>query len=364
MSDLTTMDVKRLRNEVQDLRDELALMKRKFEDILYNLDTDNFSPRVVKQGNDMYTKIEQNAEGITLQAEKIDENVQNLASLKVTADEIETAVFEKTTDEDGNTQKISKIEQTAEAIRSEVKTEVDTVNGKFEKYSTTLETETLISNKISQEMESISFENYYTKTETLSQISASANTIQSTVANTYQTKKDADSNYTTLSGSISTVTQTANGISSKVEKMDSGEFGDKGFSLFTQTASGFKLSGKVEISGDLVSGGTISGVNFSNASENTYLTIGDSKGAWGDLRLVSKWSSGELTTFQIYEAAEGVIMSLYENPVMEVSSAGSGSYTYAYVTPKGTWDFSNEESCSILLPDGIGGGGTATAVFG
>ena len=43
MSDLPIdkMDFKRLRNEVQYLRDELAMMKRHYEDLLYNLDDDN-----------------------------------------------------------------------------------------------------------------------------------------------------------------------------------------------------------------------------------------------------------------------------------------------------------------------------------
>ena len=40
---INKMDFKQLRNEVQALRDELAIMKRKYEDAIYNLDSDNFS---------------------------------------------------------------------------------------------------------------------------------------------------------------------------------------------------------------------------------------------------------------------------------------------------------------------------------
>ena len=45
MSDLPIqkMDFKQLRSEVQSLRDELAMMKRHYEDLLYNLDDDNIS---------------------------------------------------------------------------------------------------------------------------------------------------------------------------------------------------------------------------------------------------------------------------------------------------------------------------------
>ena len=63
-NDINKMDVKQLRNEVQLLRDELAIMKRKYEDIIYNLDDDNFSSRFVKEKGDMKTAIEITAEGI------------------------------------------------------------------------------------------------------------------------------------------------------------------------------------------------------------------------------------------------------------------------------------------------------------
>ena len=90
MSDMNiaTMNDKQLRNEVQSLRDELATFKRKYEDIIYNLDTNNFSSRFVKEQGDARTKIEQNAEKISLQAEKITDNEEAMAELRVKAGEI------------------------------------------------------------------------------------------------------------------------------------------------------------------------------------------------------------------------------------------------------------------------------------
>ena len=41
--DISQMEVKELRKEVQELRDALAIMQRKYEDLFYNLDTENFS---------------------------------------------------------------------------------------------------------------------------------------------------------------------------------------------------------------------------------------------------------------------------------------------------------------------------------
>lgn len=72
MSDINKMDFKDLRNEVQTLRDELAIMKRKYEDIIYNLDTDNFSSRFVKEQGDMRTAVEITAEGIKTKVSKDD----------------------------------------------------------------------------------------------------------------------------------------------------------------------------------------------------------------------------------------------------------------------------------------------------
>lgn len=47
--DINQMDFKELRKEVQSLRDELAIMQRKYEDILYNLDDENFSSKLKKE---------------------------------------------------------------------------------------------------------------------------------------------------------------------------------------------------------------------------------------------------------------------------------------------------------------------------
>lgn len=233
MSDnINTMNFKQLKNEVQSLRDELAIMKRKYEDIIYNLDTDNFSQRIVKQGKDMYTKIEQTAEEISLQAEKVGENTKNLSELQITAEEIQMAVFEE--NEDGT--KTSKITQTADAIRSEIKSATETLDGKFKNYSTTEQTEIKISAKVEEYVtNTLDDKDYVTNAE----LQITADGIRSTVT----------SNYNSLSGDIddvrsyaSNINQTANSISTRVEKVEDGEF--NGYTLFTQTADTFKFNGK------------------------------------------------------------------------------------------------------------------------
>ena len=91
MSDnINKMDFKQLRNEVQLLRDELAIMKRKYEDILYNLDDDNFSSRIVKEKGDMKTAIEVNAEGIKTKVSQ--EDLDKYSTIEQTAESIQSVV--------------------------------------------------------------------------------------------------------------------------------------------------------------------------------------------------------------------------------------------------------------------------------
>ena len=63
--DINKMDFKELRNEVQMLRDELAIMQRKYEDILYNLDDENFSSQFIKEKDGMKAELKITAEQIT-----------------------------------------------------------------------------------------------------------------------------------------------------------------------------------------------------------------------------------------------------------------------------------------------------------
>ena len=230
MSDnINTMNFKQLKNEVQSLRDELAIMKRKYEDMIYNLDTDNFSQRVVKQGKDMYTKIEQTAEEISLQAEKVGENTKNLSELQITAEEIQMAVFEE--NEDGT--KTSRITQTANLISSEVKKLSDE--------------DTKLYAKIEQKADEISFSVEEYVTNTLDNKDYVTNATLQVTANGI--RSDVTSKYNSLSGDIddvwsyaSSISVEADNISTRVGKVEKGKFGD--YTLFTQTADTFEFNGK------------------------------------------------------------------------------------------------------------------------
>lgn len=87
--DINSMSFKQLKNEVQELRDTVTRMKRMYEDILYNLDDDNFSSRFVKEKNGMKAEIKITAEEIS----SVVENVEGMSStVTQTAGAISTLV--------------------------------------------------------------------------------------------------------------------------------------------------------------------------------------------------------------------------------------------------------------------------------
>lgn len=92
--DINKMNFKQLKNEVQLLRDELAIFKRKYEDAIYNLDSDNFGKSFTVEQNNMK------------------------AQIKITADAIKTMVSD--TDLAAELEKYSTIEQTANRIQAVV----------------------------------------------------------------------------------------------------------------------------------------------------------------------------------------------------------------------------------------------------
>ena len=305
-TDISKMNDKQLRNEVQLLRDELAIMKRQYEDIIYNLDDDNFSSRFVKEKGDMRTAIEVNAEGIKTKVSNEDfesekKQTANLIESKVTdltnADkelstkitqtaETITSEVKKLTDADDAmskelTSKIeqnaemistevtalkdrdetlySKITQTAATIRQEVWSETNKINAKFVNYSTIEQTSNAISVKVEEVKEyaegyvTNALGEYVTNATLQTQFDIQADGIYSEVSEIYETKSDANSSYSSLSGSISTVRQTANKISTKVEKVNSGQFTDGSkdssnneiyYTLFEQDADSFTFDGK------------------------------------------------------------------------------------------------------------------------
>lgn len=171
MSDnINAMNFKQLKNEVQLLRDELAIMKRKYEDAIYNLDSDNFSKSFTREQGNMK------------------------AQVKITAEAIKTMV--SNTDLENALKNYSTITQTANDIELAVVAERNYVTN-------------------------LLLDNYYTGEQVDSRITVSADNVISEVSMTYQTKNDANANYDVLQSRIK---QNASGITSVVSKNISAYF--------------------------------------------------------------------------------------------------------------------------------------------
>ena len=217
MSDnISKMNDKQLRNEVQLLRDELAIMKRKFEDIIYNLDTDNFSSQLIKEKDDMKTEIKVTAEGIKTKVSKtdLDNSLSNYSTISQTAEKIETAVNSVNNTTEEKLKNYSTISQTADKISASV-----------------TETKQYVTNLLEDG-------DYVTNATFESRFNIYADGIYSTVESTYETKDDANSSYSSLRRSISSVSQTAESFETRVSDLETFKT-----STFTQTADGFTLDG-------------------------------------------------------------------------------------------------------------------------
>lgn len=158
-TDINKMNFKQLRNEVQLLRDELAIFKRRYEDAIYNLDGDNFGRNFTIEQNNMRSQIQMTAE-----------KIKSTVSKK----ELETEL-----------EKYSTIEQTAEQIEL-------TVNSEY--------VETLIDGK------------YVTNATFASQIKQSSDEILLSVSEKYENKEDAQEEYGRLSSYISSNKNTISAI--------------------------------------------------------------------------------------------------------------------------------------------------------
>lgn len=88
--DINRMDFKQLRNEVQFLRDELAIFRRKYEDMIYNLDSDNFSSHIIKEKDGMKAQIKLTAEEISTKVSNEDFE----SAISQTAERISSVVVE------------------------------------------------------------------------------------------------------------------------------------------------------------------------------------------------------------------------------------------------------------------------------
>lgn len=300
MSDanISQMNDKQLRNEVQLLRDELAIFKRKYEDIIHNLDNDNFSSTFLREKDGMKTSIEINAEGI---------------KTKVSNAEFESAKTQ---------------------LANEITSKVNTLDWKLSSQIT--QTATEINQKVDNVESGLSTE-----------ISQTASEINSTVS--------------ALSGSVSSIRQTANSVSSRVNNIEDGEFNgytlfEQTGSKFSFTGN-VEISGDAIVEGT-ISADRIDTDNLSctrlYAKDNSDGYSVRLNGSWGDFGIFTPSAANDdgandfKCMFGVYNSAPNVNFLVYGHNFMGYDVNADKIWT------KGTWDFS---TCDVI---GIeGGGGTA-----
>lgn len=277
------MTYDQLVREVTSLKGELARMKRTYEDLLYNLDDENFSDYIKREKERMKTEIKVTSEGVTVLTQEVFPNgSENESSISINAREIASRV-------------------TASDLEAELMN-----------YSTISQTANSINTKVGA---------IFSGTVTLSFVPTSANT-------TAAEKKKLV--YCTQSGNEGYYYW--NDVTYQWVKTDSQSI----YSAFEQTASGFKLTGDVSVSGDLISGGTITGADivgrkFWDSSKNGYLTVNAQSG-YSDL-VLSHYDGKEV--FKIYDLITGAAeLSIYGNRVLTSSKSGG-------CKPQGTWNFAN-----------------------
>ena len=117
---ISKMNDKQLRNAVQLLYDELAIFKRKYEDAIHNLDSDNLGKSFTVEQNKMKAQIKITAEGLKSTVSQSDfetglsncysEIEQTAKNIRLTVDSLEDSVSEIQINADDITLKVSDLE--------------------------------------------------------------------------------------------------------------------------------------------------------------------------------------------------------------------------------------------------------------
>ena len=322
MSDLYRI-VKRQDARISELEDLLAKTIRKYDDLLFNLDDENFSKKILKEREKMKASLSVTAEKIETAVEKISEDGKSISSLIQTADSISASVEKYS----GEILALStKITQTAESIRLEANKYTDEKFAEFE---------------INADGISASVKRAFQNPEIVSDFDSVSIPDKNTV---YYSKADKKKHY-------------YNSITNAWESTDS----DGISSLFTQTPDGFKLDGSVKISGDVITSGTVSAdridadslrirklyENRNDLKDGAFAKINSEYGDFG-IYLPPKDGTGEADNPTENDCVFGIYISDPLTQPINFYSHGKNFFGYSNAQeksyPKGTWDFS---SCDV-----------------
>lgn len=375
MSDINKMDFKQLRNEVQLLRDELAMFKRIYEDAIYNIDIDNLSTRIVKEKDDMRAEIKVTTEEISTKVS----NEAFQSAISQTADKISGIVSEfidtskavEVNSSDGfiDTEKIYVIRERDEAdeVVNETFYYYNTVSEKWEEMHdsgivNSLFEQTPDGFKLKGDVkvdgscvltESLTFDSSDRPVQVQYSIDGMTNWHDDFTAGTdkfMRLKIGADwtdamkvvgeDGKNGTNGSNASVTPRA-----VFDALTDNSANQGIFSAFVDN------NNQIYINAEYIRAGTLSGMTLENAAGTHKLQMSDSTGH-GTFRLYNDVYSS-VPYFSIYDGEFGnIAFNVAGEPFLRASTAG-----YVTVEPMGTWDFSD---CT----DVTWGNNAPVAVFG
>ena len=264
-NDISKMDFKALKRKVQELEDTIAKMKRMYEDAIYNLDSSNFSSSWVREQDNMKAQIKLSAEELSSVYTRVDDNRTALETqIRQNAEAISLKASKTELDEWGNNleEQIASITVTADEIEIAVKNEV---SNQIKNASITVSSEEILSTVVSKC--SNDYFDYFDDNWQIGGMNNIGTTEeQKRMLCKYHWRTSADKE---AGISYNTAWVYYNHKSGKWEDIDESdaafyELDENGNLIsvkktqFKQTATGFELSGDVSINGNLITTGTIS----------------------------------------------------------------------------------------------------------
>lgn len=277
------MNFKELRAEVQLLRDELSILKRKYDDALYNLDSDNFSGSYTAEQNDMKAQVKVTANAVSVLVAEMG----NYATTEWTSKQITSTVKNYQTKAD------------ADAEYDELMTEITQTAGSI----------TSIASK--------NMNAYFESDYNPNNITTSAK--QKSMLCLYE---DEYYYYDDFYGEWK-------------------EYPSSGLqTMFVQDAEKFALTGNVKISGDLVSGGAISGASISTSP--TFHGDGVALKSYGTYQSgqLEVYRAGQLVCYWV-PAMHTLNGRMVGSAIIPENNTVIGIFD---VTARGDWDFGECDS--------------------
>lgn len=386
-ADISKMNYKELRNEVQLLRDELAIFKRKYEDAIYNLDSDNLGKSFTIEQGKMKAQIQVTADAIKTMVSKTDlaTSLEKYSTIAQTADAIQSVVSKGANLDEAITigslaeatdiEKIYKIEN-VNTVVDDLGNARDVVIGETYYYY----------NNLTKTWEVLSGENIYTMfTQTAEGFVLKGNTIidgTTTITRNLvlsgnvtwdmenspvQTQYSADnaSWHSPMASGDMYMRMSFDGgktwsTSTKVVGTD-GKNGTNGsnasvtpqavFNALTDSganqgifAAFVENDEQIYINAEFVQAGILSGMTLQNTAGTHKLQMSSSSGSdYGTFRLYNA-NYGSVPYFSIYDSTLGKVNLLAAGlTFLETSVSGS----VITVTPQGTWDFSSADVAGI-----------------